>query len=442
MFQWYRLIVQGGVAAGLALLLAGGAHAEDITLTTYLPSPRSVTQELRVQHNAALATRGGALLAGTSVLSSLPLVPLGTSPPKLVVVGGHFNPHPVTQLCEAQRAWYNEDGDPNVDLGECRPTALLADGDGRVSVGRHTTANRLHRVQVLAFQRTGVPRTGVPRTGAPNADGALALEPTALDRGIDLSFLRASDGVPLAQLGLAGALNHYAPGSRAGDLVLRVNAGHDLHLATNRSLAGLEALVAPVRLTVKNTGHVGVGTTSPAAHLDVRGLVRPGTHADEDEAKATAPGGVPADGSLYFDTTDQQFMGLHNGAWKPLGGGGGLYSESKRAEVFGGLRTVGKTDSAGACSYLQVNSDATAIQHWTCGGSLLGQGLIYTGCDSDKWFYDCGSTPLPPGATDRFCVGWAGAGRLQQYLYWTLPGTGGWGSTILGCKLVDFYVWE
>ena len=49
------------------LMLAGGAagvRAEDVTVSTYYPSPRGVYQELRVANNAQLAMQAGAVLIG------------------------------------------------------------------------------------------------------------------------------------------------------------------------------------------------------------------------------------------------------------------------------------------------------------------------------------------------------------------------------------------
>ncbi len=51
----------------VVLMLAGGAAsvcAEDVTVSTYYPSPRGVYQELRVANNTQLAMQGGAVLIG------------------------------------------------------------------------------------------------------------------------------------------------------------------------------------------------------------------------------------------------------------------------------------------------------------------------------------------------------------------------------------------
>ena len=55
------LLLLGGLGIGVRL-----AQAEDLTITTYYPSPRGVYQELRTTNNAFLATQGGAVGIGTT----------------------------------------------------------------------------------------------------------------------------------------------------------------------------------------------------------------------------------------------------------------------------------------------------------------------------------------------------------------------------------------
>ena len=69
------------LVVGLLLASAVYAIAEDITLTTYYPSPRGVYQELSTTSNTYLATLGGNVGIGTTAPASM-----------LDVAGnGHFN---------------------------------------------------------------------------------------------------------------------------------------------------------------------------------------------------------------------------------------------------------------------------------------------------------------------------------------------------------------
>ena len=54
----------------MAIVLVWGpalaAQAEDVTVSTYYPSPRGVYKELRVANNAELASQGGNVLIGAA----------------------------------------------------------------------------------------------------------------------------------------------------------------------------------------------------------------------------------------------------------------------------------------------------------------------------------------------------------------------------------------
>lgn len=56
--------VRGWVVAGLLLGTMTYAIAEDVTLTTYYPSPRGVYNELRTNSNTFLALQGGGVGIG------------------------------------------------------------------------------------------------------------------------------------------------------------------------------------------------------------------------------------------------------------------------------------------------------------------------------------------------------------------------------------------
>ena len=58
--------LQAVVLTGLLLGMTSTVAAEDITITTYYPSPRGIYQELRTTDNAFLATIGGRVGIGTT----------------------------------------------------------------------------------------------------------------------------------------------------------------------------------------------------------------------------------------------------------------------------------------------------------------------------------------------------------------------------------------
>ncbi|MBI2884945.1 MAG: hypothetical protein HYY15_02100 [Candidatus Omnitrophica bacterium] len=103
---------------GLLLLACFGAVAyaiaEDLTLTTYYPSPRGVYKSLRVVDNASL---------GTSESKGV-----------LTIVGGSVG----TEFgdCPAGYDWYDENQNGLKDAqGECKRTALVVSTSGPVGIG-------------------------------------------------------------------------------------------------------------------------------------------------------------------------------------------------------------------------------------------------------------------------------------------------------------------
>lgn len=60
-----RLTVRIGLVSSAWLTTAVMAHAEELTVTTYYPSPRGVYKELRTTEDTFLATQGGQVGIGT-----------------------------------------------------------------------------------------------------------------------------------------------------------------------------------------------------------------------------------------------------------------------------------------------------------------------------------------------------------------------------------------
>ncbi len=148
--HWLWLFVLMGVVAY--------ALAEDLTLTTYYPSPRGVYKEVRTSGDVAIGTTAApqarlqvvratdatslALLVEDAPNDPTPLVldetgklGLGTRDPKgpLTITGAMTDP--VGGNCPAGYEWYNEDGDGTIDPQECRQTTLIIQATGRVGIG-------------------------------------------------------------------------------------------------------------------------------------------------------------------------------------------------------------------------------------------------------------------------------------------------------------------
>jgi len=68
-----------------------------------------------------------------------------------------------------------------------------------------------------------------------------------------------------AVFGLATANNNYGLGTTPGDLSVSVQRGNDVHFGTSAALEN-----PTIRMTIKDTGYVGVGTTNPGALFDVK----------------------------------------------------------------------------------------------------------------------------------------------------------------------------
>ncbi len=137
------------------------ALAEDLTLTTFYPSPRGVYKELRASGDVAIGTTGTpqarlqvvratdatslALLVEDAPNDPTPFVldetgklGLGTRDPTgpLTITGAMTNP--VGGTCPAGYDWYNEDGDGTIDPQECRQTTLVVQADGNIGIGTST----------------------------------------------------------------------------------------------------------------------------------------------------------------------------------------------------------------------------------------------------------------------------------------------------------------
>jgi hypothetical protein len=69
----------------------------------------------------------------------------------------------------------------------------------------------------------------------------------------------------------------------------------------------------------RDGGNVGIGTLTPAAKLDVNGIIRTNSMMQIGNYDGDPAGGV--NGALYYNTTIGVFRGFKGGSWGDLGGG-------------------------------------------------------------------------------------------------------------------------
>jgi hypothetical protein len=231
---WMVLLLLGGVAAY--------AIAEEITLTTYYPSPRGVYDELRTLGNVQIGR--------------LETPGVGAPTPRLRVV------QPAPDLDNTKPAFRVEDEAPNGDL--IGDTPFLIDANGNVGIGTPSPGVKLE----------------VQSAADANGFGGMMVSGAASGVNPGILFKNADQTYPnIAGIGVAGNDGGFGA-SLKGDLVLRGDIGHDVRL--NTMITATDVLT---RLIVKNNGNVGIGTTSPfqeltppAGSLEVNGRIKAGNY--------------------------------------------------------------------------------------------------------------------------------------------------------------------
>ena len=236
--------LKGWLVVGLLLGTAVYAIAEEISLTTYYPSPKGAYQTLSSTSSSYFASYEGSVGIGTRAS------PAGTK----FAVAGSPAVDPFAGNCPPGTDWYDENGDTFKGAGECKPTALAATVAGKVGIGTMSPAHYL----TIASPNRAVNYGG----GTPTQLAVYSNDPQAADRGGQMTLGGGNGG--------GGASETYAFGTIAGrkDNSTDNNYAGYLQLSTTDSGSTINE-----RMRITSTGSVGIGTPNPGQALTVAGTI-------------------------------------------------------------------------------------------------------------------------------------------------------------------------
>ncbi len=226
--QWRDWLVVGVLLATTAYVVA-----EEISLTTYYPSPKGAYQTLSSTSTSAFAIYEGGVGIGTRA----------AAPGTKLAVAGTPAVDPAGGTCPPGTDWYDENGNGAPDAGECKPTALAATAGGKVGIG---TASPFGKFDVSA------PNTGL-------VIGSNALVNLVNTQAADTANLRAGINLRFAN-GISNS-NSY------------IEAINETGGATSIAFAPATGGNGTERVRITSSGNVGIGTTEPGDLLTVAGII-------------------------------------------------------------------------------------------------------------------------------------------------------------------------
>jgi len=212
----------------VVLFFVTGAYAlaENITLTTYYPSPRGVYQQLR---------------ATTEVdINAAPSIPRNPAAPvPALLVGGATYFSLVGGNCPADTVWEDLDGSGARNGSECRQALLQADTNGNITL-------------------SGSGSVPTPRTIAMGANA------TASSAGNPLTIQTGSPTASPSPSNSAGGTLNLSSGVSTG------NQGGDIQFLTaTPGASGSVQRTPDAKMVIKGNGNVGIGTAGPGQKLTV-----------------------------------------------------------------------------------------------------------------------------------------------------------------------------
>ncbi len=344
------------MVALIGLLVPFAASAEEVTVTTYYPSPQGAYQNLRSQDNALLAYQSGALGVGTSS----PNLVAARNVKALIAIPND----PVAGACAADLLWIDDNSNGTRDTGECKRIGLsVQNSEGNVAIGAINSPAKLF---VLADSTT-------------NYD--------------QLLYLSTPDDTPVPGDGTNDGVGIYMHSQNRDWALVGTNPSSGLYPDQTFVLydvtAGLADPLNPARgarIMVDSSGSVGLNTGEVDPQEELHIMERPGALNTDSElllqySATPAPGGAGGTPAAYSlaAVNDGNFQIRTYGVGAPrivmtpagnVGIGTGPAAPTAKLEVAGQLKITGGTPGFNRV----LTSDATGLARWAAppGGTIMG----------------------------------------------------------------------
>lgn len=316
--------------AGIFLQLSNILAQEEITITTYYPSPFGSYNDLNVSDRMAVGDVNADGKIDTSDLGldllAIPVQPLAGS---LTVASriGVGTRHPIGRL-HVMSSWH-VGGGMNMD-------------------------------NTFGLQAT----QAIPAKGGPGGIG---------NRSPGLSFSE-SDGAPIGALGAVGFPGAWTSGSRLGDFVLTTgnNPGGSADRRLIFGTAPATGGSSQARMIINPEGNVGINTFTPGERLEVNGKAKV-NNSVIFTPRTGNPSSWPAgsEGELSYSQVQDAFYYFNGSNWvaQAAGGGGGYFVAWGRSDCGSSGYTVAYT---GVITYVYTSGFAAGDIFCKSGGAFPG----------------------------------------------------------------------